>query len=72
MMFLQVGWFTADNAGNNRTALQAFGKLLPDPLFDAEQRYIRYVDIDLRYPTHRLITFGDVWNIPWISPPRLS
>ncbi len=44
-----MGWFTADNAPNNGAALRNFGTLLPDPLFDAKQRYIRYVDIDL-YP----------------------
>ena len=42
----KVGWFTADNAANNGVALREFGKLLHDPLFDAKQRYIRYVHLD--------------------------
>jgi hypothetical protein len=44
---LQVGWFTANNAVNNSVALQELKILLLDPLFDAKQRYIWYVYINL-------------------------
>ena len=46
---LQVGWFTADNAANNGVALRELKILLldSDPLFDAKQRYIRYVYLNL-------------------------
>jgi hypothetical protein len=43
MLLLQMGWFTADNAANNGVAVRELKKLLCDPLFDATQRYIRYI-----------------------------
>jgi hypothetical protein len=53
-----VGWFTADNAVNNGVALRQLKMLLLDPLFDAKQRYIRYVYINLLQPKPPLTIYS--------------